>query len=299
MKYLFTPFLYQVLIVGFVASQRCDFDVVNASHITLEQFRKTYLFGTGKGSRSHSRSSNSGQPVLIKGAAINWPAMTRWTREYLNKELKSALASLKIDRDDQHPMLYLFSELDKHSGKIKDSSVPLQKFQPFAKDVLPMKWFSDWRDPRKQHLLHQFFMIGGHLSGLAFHAHQEAWNGLVLGTKRWFVFPPEIDAYHFDSENGNPSWWTELSHLGRTDFVNNILAKLNPKPMECWQKAGDVIFVPHMHQHCVFNEGDLVVAVSEIHDTRSMQMFGANSGSGETVGDDNHEEDPLLLEMEI
>ena len=36
--------------------------------------------------------------------------------------------------------------------------------------------------------------------------------------------------------------------------------------MECYQNAGDVLYVPHMYHHAVFNLGEMTVAVSVIHD---------------------------------
>ena len=53
--------------------------------------------------------------------------------------------------------------------------------------------------------------------------------------------------------------------------------------MECYQNAGDVLYVPHMYHHAVFNLGEMTVAVSVIHD-------GIGYASCSSIGYCNKEE---------
>lgn len=50
-------------------------------------------------------------------------------------------------------------------------------------------WFGEywWYKKDKIKLI---FNLGGSLQGLSFHAHQEAWNELVVGIKRWSLMEP-------------------------------------------------------------------------------------------------------------
>lgn len=35
------------------------------------------------------------------------------------------------------------------------------------------------------------FFLGGSGSGVSFHKHADAWNGVIYGRKRWFLYPPQ------------------------------------------------------------------------------------------------------------
>lgn len=35
------------------------------------------------------------------------------------------------------------------------------------------------------------FFLGGSASGVGFHKHADAWNGVIFGRKRWFLYPPQ------------------------------------------------------------------------------------------------------------
>ena len=50
----------------------------------------------------------------------------------------------------------------------------------------------------------------------------------------------------------------------KTDTGGDNLKKLDPKPLECYQEEGDVVFVPNFFRHSVFNIGE-VIAISAVH----------------------------------
>jgi hypothetical protein len=37
-----------------------------------------------------------------------------------------------------------------------------------------------------------FLTLGGDESGVQFHRHNDGWNVLVAGRKRWFLYPPRV-----------------------------------------------------------------------------------------------------------
>ena len=44
--------------------------------------------------------------------------------------------------------------------------------------------------------------MGGSRSGVSFHKHADAWNGVIYGRKRWFIYlveqtPPGGKTHHF------------------------------------------------------------------------------------------------------
>ena len=76
--------------------------------------------------------------------------------------------------------------------------------------------------------------------------HQQTWNALVAGRKRWMLYPPNASFY---SELHPLEWVRRGRHLGTDDL---------PPPLECEQRAGDVLFVPRLWGHGTINLGETV-----------------------------------------
>ena len=89
-------------------------------------------------------------------------------------------------------------------------------------------------------------MLGGEGSGLAFHEHDEAFNLLGVGTKRWFVFPPGHVAKH----NVVVPHTRDRDRWLSTDLPN---MPAEQRPLQCTQLAGDVVYVPTGFLHGVWN----------------------------------------------
>ena len=91
------------------------------------------------------------------------------------------------------------------------------------------------------------FYLGPPLSGAPVHFHRNAWNVLIYGQKRWFVYPPDRAFY---SKRHVWEWWQET-------YKNERDA------LECVQYPGDMIFVPDMWGHGVINLRESVGVASE------------------------------------
>jgi hypothetical protein len=73
------------------------------------------------------------------------------------------------------------------------------------------------------------------------HFHNTAWNALLYGAKKWFIYPPR------DAIASN-------QHI--LDFIDEDLgffASQGIKAMTCTQLAGDVMIVPESWGHGVVN----------------------------------------------
>ena len=89
--------------------------------------------------------------------------------------------------------------------------------------------------------------VGGDGSGNPFHYHAQTWNALVAGRKRWILYPPNASFY---SEMHPREWLRE----------NPEPALAGSPALECEQRTGDVLFVPHLWGHGTVNIGESVGA---------------------------------------
>ena len=89
-----------------------------------------------------------------------------------------------------------------------------------------------------------YFLLGAAGTGVTLHAHNEAWNAVVYGRKRWFILPrTEMPALEFPVHHDQQSWVAEvLPRMGAED-----------RPMECVQEAGDVLVLPDAWGHLTYN----------------------------------------------
>lgn len=81
------------------------------------------------------------------------------------------------------------------------------------------------------------FMWGPPSSGAPLHYHQDAWNGLVFGEKKWWFYPP--------SET--------ISSIRITDTWESAYY--------CTQTPGDFVYVPDAWSHAIYNT-DFTAAVA-------------------------------------
>ena len=84
------------------------------------------------------------------------------------------------------------------------------------------------------------FFLGPAYSGAPFHFHEDAWNALAFGKKRWFMLPPHHGLYSTE-----PPY--SFYHNKLDDYESSH------KVMQCVQNAGDVIYVPNMWSHMILN----------------------------------------------
>lgn len=91
------------------------------------------------------------------------------------------------------------------------------------------------------------FYLGPPLSGAPVHFHRNAWNLLIYGQKRWFLYPPNKAFY---SKEHVWDWWRETYSK-------------SPDALECVQYPGDLVFIPDMWGHAVINLREGVGMASE------------------------------------
>ncbi|BFZ08063.1 hypothetical protein BsWGS_11102 [Bradybaena similaris] len=93
------------------------------------------------------------------------------------------------------------------------------------------------------------FFLGSSMTGVVFHKHSDTWNGVVFGSKRWFLYPntktPPGGVHH------------GFSLLEWVDHVYPNLTDVD-KPMECVQQPGEILYLPEGTYHATLNLGDTI-----------------------------------------
>jgi len=114
--------------------------------------------------------------------------------------------------------------------------------------------FPQFFSPQLMRPVTQQLFLGPPGSGAPPHLHNSALAFLLSGSKRWFMLPPSKAVYTRQSTSG---WWLGESLVGDTGSgsVGRIAAmdSLPSAPLECTQRAGDVLFVGFLWSHAVLN----------------------------------------------
>lgn len=84
--------------------------------------------------------------------------------------------------------------------------------------------------------------LGGPGTGAPVHFHNTAWNVVVYGAKKWFLYPPR----HKVMSN------RQIYRFYETD-LQRIANKTGFQPLTCVQRAGDIMIVPESWGHGVLN----------------------------------------------
>eukprot|EP01006_Ploeotia_vitrea_P008747 TRINITY_DN20912_c0_g1_i1.p1 TRINITY_DN20912_c0_g1~~TRINITY_DN20912_c0_g1_i1.p1 ORF type:complete len:499 (-),score=42.25 TRINITY_DN20912_c0_g1_i1:1354-2628(-) len=105
--------------------------------------------------------------------------------------------------------------------------------EPLLDEMLLPPYFSAKKD------VQMFLAVGMPNSGVQFHKHNDAWNVLVFGSKRWFLYP------------GNKLPPLYPVHMGIKDWLTDAYPNLDPEvaPIECVQQAGELLYVPESWFH--------------------------------------------------
>eukprot|EP01025_Chloroclados_australasicus_P004985 TRINITY_DN11401_c0_g1_i1.p1 TRINITY_DN11401_c0_g1~~TRINITY_DN11401_c0_g1_i1.p1 ORF type:complete len:879 (+),score=121.36 TRINITY_DN11401_c0_g1_i1:104-2638(+) len=213
------------------------------------------------------------QPVLIKDAMQTWKMMDFDLIDLvdvcgenvfpvqspigcdLRMDMKSYLGYMTSQRDEEP--LYIFN--DEFGENVPELLESYEVPQIFKKDLF--NYLGKQVRPE-----YRWFVVGPERSGARWHVDPtctSAWNALVMGHKRWALYPPnkipagleiQIDEdgdVDFDSPS-SLQWFLEIYPYLSAD----------QKPLEILQNPGEIIFVPGGWWHCVLNL-DITVAITQ------------------------------------
>lgn len=225
-------------------SSKCTVDRRDASDLTIKEFEEEYRFK---------------KPVIVRfpNGAKDWTNPRKWSLSSLKQEygqwyvlsgnsleivrkggngdVQSSFTefvdSLMQDKDEIGEPFYIFDRMF-----YNDSSLP--------RTLKPPKYFEI-----KDGIDDSIFFLGASSSGVSFHKHADAWNGVIYGQKRWFLYPTT----HTPPGGVYPGF-TQI------EWYNKIYPSLSEEdaPMECVQEAGEILYLPEGTYHGTINLGDTV-----------------------------------------
>jgi len=225
-----------------------------------------------------------GRPSAAGGvAAISkhrpWPALENWTLASLASSPHLRDRPLKCGEDDdggtlrvklKHFLQYLSSNVDDSPLYIFDATFDEDKY---AKRLLEDYTVPDYFDEdlfglvgEKRRPPYRWFLVGPERSGTTVHVDPlgtSAWNTLVVGVKRWVLFPPHVPKSVVKGRRLTlPGEDDEAIH-----YFTTILPRMKRRAaacgglgdyanFECYeftQFAGETVYIPHGWWHAVLN----------------------------------------------
>lgn len=252
---------------------------IDASNVSLDEFVEQF--------------SRPCQPVMITGAAASWRASERWSSreamlEYYG-DVPFKVSEISPPFVGAQPLkvelpLRLYVE---HAEETR-ADFPFYVFErdmsgpraPLLEDFeVPAYFRDDLYDlteyTRAFFPCYRYIIVGVERTGSNMHfdpSCTSAWNTLFCGLKRWALFPPG-DSDEYRKQIGAPprggwqggdapppaNWWLDVLPQLRASGADRELGLI-----ECVQRPGETIFVPHGWWHCVLNIGFTAAATQNL-----------------------------------
>ena len=230
---------------------KCDVDVLTPEQLTPALFAEKYSLQ---------------RPFILRNATDNAQA-----RQFLADrcDIIERFGDVQVDLGDPfslvvHGRASSSMSLREYLDTPFDISAPRYFFDRFGRWIKHLGELGSMLETPAAVQLHPvdavaptIFAIGKTGSGIGLHAHQDAWNQVLFGAKRWTLYPGSPGGV--PPEAGyNP---TE-PHLQWLKDVYPAVKDGANRPLECIQHAGDVIYVPEGWYHATVNLGDTAAIAS-------------------------------------
>lgn len=231
----------------------CDVDVVSSEDLDSETFESTYRFK---------------KPVLLEFDGFEqWTDVEDWTRDSmidLHGHVEVSVArSLEIVQTGGNAIFKTSLEdfIENHFRVQNKFGEP---WYVFTRGIFTHD--RDWYrkpDAFDEDVLREqddITMVGAKRSGTSFHKHADAWNGVVFGAKRWFLYPPQ--------KTPAGGVWPGFSQL---DWFETLYPTLDDdrKPIECIQPSNTILYIPEGWYHGVLNAKDTVAISLQFQEART------------------------------
>jgi len=163
--------------------------------------------------------------------------------------------------------LYLFDKNfgDRNGSKelLKDYKIP----EYFYEDLFDLIENKKFRPPFR------WLLIGPKGSGSAFHKDPNttsAWNGLLVGKKKWIMYPPHIIPPGATPSEDEETVTVPLSLM---EWYSNFYKFKNQKvrPAECVLQPGELLFIPNGWWHSAINLEESIAVTQNFVSPRNLK----------------------------
>lgn len=133
---------------------------------------------------------------------------------------------------------------------------------------------------------YRWFLVGPKRSGTCVHLDPlgtSAWNTLLVGRKRWVLFPPDVPKHIVKGKNHVRSREDDEAVNYFMDILPRIKRANPPETLKCielMQYPGDTIFVPGGWWHAVFNVEDTVAVTQNFCSSQNFERVWRKTRSG-------------------
>jgi len=238
---------------------------MNMSQHSWIEFHEKYLFQEN--------------PVILTDVISKWPALTKWTDEYLLAKLGMLNVSVNYgppgtlfgygrEGMESKVQMMLFKEFMK---KFYDPAMlhyinlqPPKKVEGEDPDLrrdwnLPLEYLGeDWWYPDvlfNTQVSTNFWMGPGGMVSRAHHDGSENFLCMVSGQKRFLILPPTANLYMYAYENGAGGHFSQVD-LDNPDYVKfPLLKNADSFRTECLVSEGEILFIPPHWWHQVKSVG--------------------------------------------
>ncbi|KAJ0981728.1 hypothetical protein J5N97_009983 [Dioscorea zingiberensis] len=208
------------------------------------------------------------KPVLLEGCLNTWPAMAKWTTEWLvgacgDERFSVGPVEMTMERLFPERPLYLFDP--RFAEKVPELGSDYDVPEYFREDLFGVLG--------KERPDYRWIIIGPSGSGSSFHVDPNstsAWNAVIKGSKKWVMFPPEVvpPGVHPSPDGAEVACPVSIMEW----FMNfySTCRKWKKRPVECICKAGEVVFVPNGWWHLVINLEDSIAITQNFVSRRNL-----------------------------
>lgn len=224
-------------------------DYISVHDTTQQEFEEKY--------------KNTYTPCMIRGMADEWPAMKTWSFENFNERFANDKCIL-ANGDDKRMRYKYFYHYINHKKHRRDD-IPLYIFdsdfgdeERASKVLLDEYEVPEWFDEdffailgEKKRPPFRWIIAGPKRSGSSLHIDPlgtSAWNTLIVGKKRWVMFPPKTFKSEKELEVDSGASW----------FINEYLKYKDTFHIDVIQKPGDTLFLPSGWLHVTVNLEDTI-----------------------------------------
>lgn len=219
------------------------------------------------------------RPVVLKGAALGWPAAREWSFAWFRRfapdaELYIAEESFERSREGLSYEIELrphtmssFVDAVEAGERVYLKFLPLFKRYPRLLEALDLAAFGRWSGNAGRHPIDNELYMGG--GGTVTHLHMERsdiFHACLVGRKRWRLHPPSMSTFLYPVP-------------ARTLFVASEVDFLRPDPdvhpwyrwADGWEtvlEPGDVLYLPAWCWHAVENLEPVISANYMWYDRR-------------------------------